>query len=151
MAYFGATETGQKESRIERLRTKSSDESEEDSDNESPPSQPDIHFPDIPSAFGYLVGLFHLSGQVLQESQGLAPLTWCEIKAFREENELDLCIWEKRILKKMSEAYVGEYSRASDPSRKAPYTKVVEEEKVDKVAVALNIMKGLSAFKKAKG
>lgn len=91
-------------------------------------------------------------GQITQTAQGIVPLTWCEIKAFLELNEIDLCTWEIKLLKKMSDTYCVEYSRGSDPDRKAPYTEQAKsEQEVDQVAKAINIMKGLSAFKKPKG
>lgn len=68
---------------------------------------------------------------------GLIPLTWQEIQAFIEVNELDLTLWERELLKKMSEAYCAEYSRASDPQRPAPYVAEKEEDEIDHIALAL--------------
>lgn len=123
----------------------------DDSSPENTPCPPEVHFPPTPGV-EHLVGIFFGAGQITQTAQGIVPLTWCEIKAFLELNEVDLCTWEIKLLKRMSEAYCVEYSRGSDPDRKAPYSPSVKlEQEVDQVAKAINIMKGLSAFKKAKG
>lgn len=98
------------------------------------------------------MGLFFSAGQITQTAQGIVPLTWQEIKSYLELNEVELCSWEIKILKHMSDAYCAEFSRGSDPDRKPPYTPPVkDEQEVDNVAKAINIMKGLSAFKKTKG
>lgn len=84
----------------------------------------------------------------MQTGMGLVPLTWAELQAFREETELDLMIWERELIKKMSEAYCGEYARASDPNRPCPYQPEVKEEEVDQIALAMRFMETLAAFKK---
>lgn len=132
------------------IRTNSRDATGDDSD-ESPSVPVEVQLPEIPSVLNYLLGHFFSSGQCLQTGQGLVPLTWQELKAYIELNELELCTWEANIIKKMSDAYCAEYSRASDPNRPAPYRKVVEEAEVDQVVKAQRIMQGLSAFRKRKG
>jgi hypothetical protein len=107
----------------------------------------EIHLPEIPSPYDSLVALFNLSGQALQTGWGLCPLTWVEIKAFIDANDLSLTLSEVELLKKMSEAYCAEYSRASDPKRPAPYQPEQTEE-VDQIAKAMRIMDALSAFRK---
>lgn len=119
-----------------------------DDDGEVIQGPTEIHLPDIPSAFGYLLGYFYLSGQATQTGMGLVPLSWQEIKAFREENELEITLWERELLKKMSEAYCTEYSRASDPKRPAPYAPEQDPEEVDGIAVAMRIREQMQFFKK---
>lgn len=120
----------------------------EDSDvTISVPSE--IQLPD--TGLDYLVGHFFSSGQCLQTGQGLVPLTWQEIDAYVKLNELDMCVWELKLIKKMSEAYCAEYSRASDPNRVAPYRVQVLDEEVDQVAKAMKIKLGMSGFRKRKG
>lgn len=113
----------------------------------------EIHLPELPSAaFGNLLEFFYLSGQCIQTGSGLVPLTWTEIKNFREENDLDMMVWEREILKKMSEAYCGEYARASDPKRPNPYSPVKEEQEEDEanLAKALQFRQILKGFRKEK-
>lgn len=124
----------------------------ESADIDSIPIAPlEVNLPEIVPAFSHLKELFFISGQVMQSGHGLLPLTWQELKAFIEVNELELTIWERQVIKKMSDAYCAEYSRSSDPNRPAPYRPQVEETEVDQVAKAMRIKQGLSAFKKRKG
>lgn len=66
-------------------------------------------------------------GQVTKTGQGIVPITWQELRAYRLENDLDLSIWDRGVLHSMSEAYVNEYYAATDPQRPAPWAPIVEE------------------------
>jgi hypothetical protein len=99
----------------------------------------EVELPDIPAQWTSLLGLFFLSGQATQTGMGLAPLSWQEIKAFIEVNELDLMLYEKELLKKMSEAYCAESHKATDPQRPAPYKEEKEENEIDKIAAAIKM------------
>lgn len=106
----------------------------------------DVELPAIPEVFSNLRELFFLSGSAMNSGTGLVPLTWSEIKAFIEVNELELTLWEKGMLKRMSDEYCSEFYQASSPTRPAPYTaKVVEEE--DAIAVAMRIRANMRAIK----
>lgn len=130
------------------IQTNSREISEDDSDvTINAPSE--IQLPD--TGMDYLVGHFFNSGQALQTGQGLVPLTWQELEAYTKLNELDMCTWELKLLKKMSEAYCVEHSRASDEKREAPYRVQVLDEDVDQVAKALRIKQGMAGFRKRKG
>lgn len=83
----------------------------------------------------------------MQSGNGLIPLTWQEIKAFLEVNELDLTLWERVMLKKMSDAYCVESSRATDINRPAPYNPVKEQTEETALAAALRIRQNMRAFK----
>lgn len=110
----------------------------------------DVELPEIPEAFSNLRELFLFMGQVLQTGMGIVPVTWVELKAFIEVNELDLTLWERRTLKKMSDAYCNEYAQASSPSRPAPYAPVKAVEEQDGIAVGMQIAAALAAFRKKK-
>lgn len=111
---------------------------------------PDIELPEIPEAFSNLRELFFISGQALQTGMGLAPLTWSEIKAFIDVNELELTLWERGMLKKMSDAYCNEYSHASSPTRPAPYVNVIKDEDEANIVKALQMAANMAAFRKIK-
>ena len=151
LAFYGATPEKASKSRLEAIRA--SHRLIEDSDDSAEDTSPldEVHFPDIAPGGQHLVGLFVLAGQIHQTAQGIAPLDWTQLKAFTELNDLDLCVWEIRIIKKMSEAYCSEYYAASDPSRPIPYRHVVEETEEDKLAKARRMLKNMSGFKKRKG
>jgi len=97
----------------------------------------EIQLPPVPQAFEYLLALFFNSGQCTQNGMGISPLSWLEIKAFIEVNELDLMLWEKELIKKMWEAYCAESHKATDPKRPAPYVAEKEEDEIDQIALGL--------------
>jgi hypothetical protein len=80
---------------------------------------------------------------------GLTALSWQELRAFRQENKLNLTLWERATLKKMSEAYAYEYCKASDPSRQPPYKqeRTVFNEEEHNIKKAMKMMDVLSAMK----
>lgn len=122
------------------------------SDDEAPMTAlTEVQLPEIDPAFGYLLELYCLAGQVNQNGMSITPLTWEELKAFREENELDLCVWERNILKRMSEEYCSEYAAASALNRPAPYIPEQEEDEdivvVEKINSALSIRDTLAALR----
>jgi hypothetical protein len=84
---------------------------------------------------------------------GLVPLSWQEIEAFVRCSGLEDTVtpWELQVIKRLSEAYSAEYSRASDPKRKMPYRKEVKVEEIDRVAVFKQAVNALSMFKKKEG
>ncbi len=146
----------QKISRIESITTgtpliRQKIDSDVAEDLQPLPTAPlEVNLPEIPGPFIYLKELFFLSGQALQSGMGLIPLTWQELDAFIRVNELDLMIWEKRILRKMSEAYCTESSRATDPMRPAPYTPEKDDEEetvVDKISKAEAFQRQLMALR----
>jgi hypothetical protein len=98
----------------------------------------ELDMPDIHPAFEYLVGLFYLSGQCTPTGQGIVSLDWEKIHFFRRENQLDLDVWERGVIRSMSEAYVNEYYAATDPQRSAPY--VTAREEIDVEAEARKAM-----------
>lgn len=104
--------------------------------------------PPISEAYIHLKELFFLLGQGTSTGYGLVPHTWQEIQAFRTENELELTLWERQMLRKMSEAYCAEASRATDPKRPAPYAPQKNDEEIDKIALAMKMRDTLAAFRK---
>lgn len=123
MGWYGATPTEQKQSRLEAL--KSGDDNE---------AQAEAIMPEIDPACSSLLELFFHSGQATSTGMGLIPLDWEKLRAWRLENKLELSIWEKETIIKMSEAYCAEYSRATDPQRPAPYSPEKEEDEIDEEA-----------------
>lgn len=112
----------------------------------------EVHLPEIAGPFTYLRELFFLYGQCMQSGHGLLPITWQELEAFIHLNELDLMIWEKRILKRMSDAYCSEYSRASNPKRPAPFTPEPDENEEepsvsDLIAKAVRMREQMKKFR----
>ena len=61
------------------------------------------------------------------ESNGYGPITlsWKELDSWVERTALDLTPWEILMIRKMSEAYAAEYSKASKRDALPPYKRVV--------------------------
>ncbi len=113
----------------------------------------DVLMPEIHQEFGYLLGLFFDSGQGLATGMGLIPLTWTEINSWINVNKLELTLWEIETIKKMSEAYCAEYSRATEPNRPQPYTAPVQaDEEIDEeVFIEAKMREALSWRKTIRG
>jgi hypothetical protein len=156
MAWLGATPDKQKVSRLEAIENNTLQTRLDDDEDLPEDSKPiikvplEVNLPEIPEAFCHLRELFYLSGQGTSTGYGLAPLSWQEIQAFRTENDLDLTLWERQLLKRMSEAYCAEASKATDPYRPAPYAPQKVDEDVDKIALALKMRDALNAFRTRK-
>lgn len=106
---------------------------------------PDIPLPPISELETYLVSLFYSSGQAMATGMGLVPLSFQEIKAWSEGSGIgdSLTPWQFTLIRRMSECYASEYSQATDPKRKSPYSpKTDEEEEIDRTAV-MNKMKAM--------
>lgn len=114
----------------------------------------EVNLPEIAAPFIYLKELFFSSPMAIQTGMGITRLTWEEFKAWREENELDLMVWEKRILMKMSDAYCTEYAKAKEPNAPAPYVPEREEAEEatvsDKIAQAIKLREQMKLFRKKK-
>lgn len=91
-------------------------------------NHPFLEMPDIDTecAAGYLVGLLHEAGLMSSSGMGPVPLSWTEINAWLQVTELELTVWERLTIKRMSEDYVGERCE-TDPNRPAPYSRRAEE------------------------
>lgn len=108
-------------------------------------SSPFLVLPDVADA-DYIVKLWHESGTVMSGASGPTALNWQELKAWREENDLELTNYEVDAIRRMSIEYVSEYYEASDKTRPAPY--VIEIEELDRTAVGNKIK---NIFKSLKG
>jgi hypothetical protein len=148
LAWLGASAGNSKHSRLEQIQGNVLKERDEDGSAIACPAE--VHLPEVPKAFANLLDFFFASGQAMQSGMGLHGLTWQEIRAFREENELDMTLYEREILKKMSDAYCSEYVKASDPKRPAPYTPEVEENEVDQIALGLQFIEQLKLLRQKK-
>jgi hypothetical protein len=98
----------------------------------------------------YLVSLLFEAGLVQQTGMGVTALSWQEIRAWLDSITMQLPTWEILTLKRLSEAYAGEYNQASDKARPAPYVFVPEdvEEEIDRVAVGSKLKALLRSYKK---
>lgn len=146
LAYLGATPDKMKQSRLEQIQGNALRERDEDGSAITGPAE--VHLPEVDSAFAHLLVFFFDAGQAMKTGMGITELTWQEIKAWREETETDITLWEKEQIKKMSQAYCAEYHAASDPKRPAPYQPEVEEEEIDHIGKALGFMEQMKLLKR---
>lgn len=112
-----------------------------------------LNMPDIENehSAGYLIGLLNEAGLMSSSGMGPVPLSWLEIDAWLRCTELDISVWERLTIKRMSEEYVAERCE-TDPNRPAPFIYMtLEEKELVEVRTDVNdkIMAMFSFFKKA--
>lgn len=107
---------------------------------------PGLALPDLSeSKAEYIVGLLFEAGLMGSNGMSPVPLSWQEIEAFLRVTEKNyLPLWEKQMIKSLSEAYVSEYVRASEHGRQDPF--VQAPEKIDREAVANSILSTLRSI-----
>lgn len=108
-------------------------------------SSPFLKLPDVGSSY-YVVKYWQDCGSVGYGSSGIVPLSWTEIRNWREENDLEIDYRERKMIREMSKAYVSEFYAAKDPYRPAPYS--IEVVELDRPAVSSKIANVLSGFKR---
>ena len=108
-------------------------------------SSPFLKLPDVGSSY-YVVKYWQDCGSVGYGSSGIVPLSWTEIRNWREENDLEIDYRERKMIREMSKAYVNEYYASKDPNRPAPYSIGIVE--LDRPAVSNKIANVLSGFKR---
>lgn len=108
-------------------------------------SSPFLKLPDVGSSY-YVVKYWQDCGSVGYGSSGIVPLSWTEIRNWREENDLEIDYRERKMIREMSKAYVNEYYASKDPNRPAPYSIGIVE--LDRPAVSNKIVNVLSGFKR---
>lgn len=88
---------------------------------------PALEMPDVENEYAasYLIGLLHEAGLMLHSGMGPVPLSWTEISNWLATTEYSLTLWDRLMVKRLSEEYVAELSQATDINRPAPYKKVV--------------------------
>ena len=111
-------------------------------------TDPDSSFLQLPDLDGaeYLVAHFREAGLMSSQGMGVIPLSWQEIESWLRVTELQLSVWEKLTIREMSEAYVGEFNKASAKDAAAPYLPIVEQ--VDRAAVSDKVGSVLRGFKR---
>jgi len=69
---------------------------------------------------GYLVEYFYDLGQSQSTGNGFAPVSWQEVKAWRDLRGIYFEYWELKLLRDMSCAYVVMYAQAQNPKCNIP-------------------------------
>lgn len=97
-----------------------------------------LELPELEEA-SYLIPLWHEAGFVSSTGMGISGLSWTEIHNWLQETGLELTVWEKLMIKHLSDSYAQEYSASSGgpEDRTAPYCTLPENH--DRQAVAQKV------------
>lgn len=76
---------------------------------------------------GYLVGHLFKVGPTLPGAYGAVPLTHSEIRAYQDNEGIELQPWEVDGLRRLSGDFLVEAESAKSPERSAPWAPSVEE------------------------
>lgn len=132
LAWLNVTPEGEKKSRREEL-------------SGSQESSPFLILPDVEEA-SYIVDMWHECGTCGQGMSGPVPLTWSEIKAWKDLSGINISHYELSSIRKLSIEYVGFYFEAQAKDCPAPHA--IQIEQLDRTAVSNRIKGVLSSFKK---
>lgn len=120
-----------------------------DTYKEADPESLFLQLPDLEGA-EYIIGMLHEAGLMLRTGMGPVPLSWQEIDAWMRVTETNPELWERILIKDLSEAYVGELHRASAKDSACPYMPEVEEQEVEdrRTAVSNKLLEALRSMKR---
>lgn len=102
--------------------------------------------PDIGSGI-YIINWLHEAGLLTATGMGVAPLSWQEIEAWASVTETQTELWERLMIKELSEVYVRELNVASAKDAPSPYT-FVDEFAIDREVVSSKLLNFLRSFNK---
>lgn len=103
-------------------------------------THPKLVMPDLGAAL-YVIELFTEAGICSSNGMGATPLSWQDIDAWLNVTQRKLCLWEKMLVKELSELYVSQLYDSENPNCAAPYS---DSENVEQRRAAVNL--GLMAF-----
>ena len=79
-----------------------------------------VPMPDI-NGLEYIVDLWNDAGTADQGMSGLVPLSSRELRSWRLESEIELTVWERQVILKMSRQYCYQSTISNDKKCLAPY------------------------------
>lgn len=103
-----------------------------------------LEMPDIEEHYGagYIPPLLLEAGLMSSNGMGPISLSWQEIDSWLRTCERSLSVWERTVIKQMSDEYVRERLLAEEPNRPAPFTPAPED--IDREQVSNKIYSVLS-------
>lgn len=106
-----------------------------------------LKLPEVEGA-AYVIHMWNEAGLMSSTGMGITPLTWLEIDAWMRLTGSKPVLWERLMIRELSQAYVAEYNAAcAEKNRPEPFTYVPpalaeQREKVsNKLLDALRSMK----------
>lgn len=106
-----------------------------------------LKLPDVGNG-AYIIGMLHEAGLMSTAGMSVVPLSWQEIDAWIRVTESSPQLWERLLIKEMSEVYVSELNAATVKDRPSPYQAAEEVLFTDREAVANKLLNALRSFGK---
>ena len=134
MAWLHAVPEGSKNSRLKSFK---------DFDENS-------SFLKLPNIEGaeYLVALLSEVGFVQHTGMGATSIPWTEIDSWLRCTQLNLSVWEKLVLKEMSEVYASQLITSTDKNHPAPYIPEVDDTEERRTHVANKLRSVFNSLKR---
>lgn len=101
--------------------------------------QPSLQFPEVGEG-AYLIGMLHEAGLMSSSGMGIVPLSWQEIEAWMRVTESTPELWERMVIRELSEVYVSELNQATEKNRPSPWMPPVEEVETARSDVANRLL-----------
>lgn len=136
LAWLHAVPEGQKKSRMTTLRAAN-------------PDQPALQLPELGDG-AYIVQMLHEAGLMSSVGMGSLPLSWQELEAWLRVTESEPELWEKMLVRELSEAYVSELNQATERNRPSPWNPPVEEVEQVRATVVSRFMAFAKQFNEAR-
>lgn len=136
LGWLHAVPEGQKKSRMTTMRSANED-------------QPGLQLPELGDA-AYLIGMLHEAGLMSSHGMGALPLSWQEIEAWLRVTESEPELWERMLVRELSEAYVSELNQATEKNRVSPWTPPVEEVETVRATVVSRFLSFARQFNEAR-
>jgi hypothetical protein len=95
----------------------------------------------------YIVFMLQEAGTMSTTGMGVVPLSWQEIDAWLRVTDFRPALWERLMVRELSEVYVNEFMQASDRNRPQPYVHQEEPEEINRDAVENKLINALRGFK----
>lgn len=109
------------------------------------PDQSSLELPELGEG-AYLMQMLHEAGLMSSSGMGVVPLSWQEIEAWLRVTESQPELWERMLVRELSEAYVSELNQATERNRPDPYTPPTVEIEVARERVVSGLMSFVQQF-----
>lgn len=136
LGWLHAVPEGMKKSRMTTMRSANED-------------QPGLQLPELGDS-SYIIGMLHEAGLMSSSGMGALPLSWQEIEAWLKVTESEPQLWERILVRELSEAYVSELNQATEKNRASPWTPPVEEVEVTRANVVSRFLSFARQFNEAR-
>ena len=81
----------------------------------------DVDLPYVPPEYIYFINILFESGPATYSRDGVAPLSWRELDAYKTLCGVSLAPWQARLIRSLSSDYVIEYNAARAQDAPPPW------------------------------